>query len=253
MDSSDSIQNNGLNKTQPVAPNATQPNPSPASIFAQAPIQAQAPTPQTAPIQPLAPTPTTIPQPNKSFNPKKLVIIIVILIALCLGGGLAIVLLNGNGTNKEAPTKREENAYVSGAVVYNTNIKIDDLLKVSYPNGFKNVSEHDYLAEYSRKDETDFFVACKSDIFVVDGFYDAKKYAENVAKDYEDNILDELSEIELNGLTWYGFANGDKETPSYHYFTAFGERVYRFDFEIASDSDQCKKDFKKILYSIQKK
>ncbi len=248
MDSSDMSQNNGLNSMPPVAPNPTQPNPNQAagSVFAQAPIQQQTQPQNESPVAPAA-------QAQGGFNAKKLIVVVIVLVVLCLGGSAIAIMLSKRGGSGEAPTTRKENEYVSGVITYNKNIKIDDMIKVNYPSGFKNVSDQDYIAKYVRKGTPDFFNVCESNIYVVDGFYDAKKYAENVAKDYEGEIVRELEELDLNSLKWYGFVSGTKELPKYHYFASIKDRVYRFDFDILTESSQCKDEFKKILYSIEEK
>lgn len=144
----------------------------------------------------------------------------------------------------------------NGYILYYSNEKIADSFTMNIPSVFisENSKNDDYSEDHVYKTSGDgVFNECSVSFNAITNYTSAEKLLKKLSQ-YKD-AEEKFDYMEINNLTWYGFATEEMFGTTYYLGTTKNNKVYLVEYIVESDADQasCESYLDTIMYSIYSK
>ncbi len=146
------------------------------------------------------------------------------------------------------------NTKYEGTIEYNNNAKINDNFEYELPSEYETINNNDKLEAILKTNILSPDSECKITFSSAKGYTSSKRLANQMAKYYEKNNVDNIVIKSINDILWYKFSY-DLSGKRYTYITELNGKVYIYEYLIPEKANQkiCEESNEKIIKSIKLK
>lgn len=163
---------------------------------------------------------------------------------------------NKKTDSEESDIDNYDNWETDGYILYYSDEKISDSFTMTIPNVFISESSknNDYSEKHVYKTNGDgVFNECSVSFNAITNYTSAEKFLKKLS--WYKNSEEKFDYMDINNLTWYGFATEEMFGTTYYLGTTKNDKVYLIEYIIESEANQsaCGSYLDTIMYSIYSK